>query len=587
MSGSGSSGARRVRRVAAGAAAVGLALALSGCGGGGGSASASFDTNLAGTSAGDSFNSAAVQTGGKVTWAIEQPVDNWNLLSADGNTFDYGQVLGGVYPYTFIANPSYAVTMNSDLLQSAEQTSTNPQTVVYRIKPNAAWSDGTPIDADDFVYAWHVQNGTDANIPSATNVGYSQIRSVTGSDGGKTVTVVFKTPFPDWKSLFGPLYPAHIAAQHGGDEASFAWFGAHPPAVSGGPFVVSSVSADKNSVTLSRNTRYYGTPAKLDEVVFRTITDAAQQTTALENRQVDGIYPPPDADLVSQIKNLGSAVTYHVDSGLQFEHFDFNLKNPALGDKTWGRTLRTAMFTAVNRADMLAKTIRQFQPTATTLDNRMFVHNQAGYQDNLTKYGLGTGDTAKARALLTAAGFKNAATGGRLTAPDGTPIPAFSLKYTLGNQLRQDECDLFAADMSKLGITVDVSPTDDLGATLAQSGGNYGYDIVVLAWVASPFPASANQPLYATDGGSNYGGYSNPNVDHWLTAAATSTDQAAVAADLNKADDQISQDAYTLPLYQKPTFIAFSSKLGNVRDNSTQIGPVYDLQQWGLKVSGS
>lgn len=589
MSGFGTSGMRRLRRVAAWSAvgAFGLVLGLAGCGGTNGGGGGASDANLAGTAAADGFNAATVQSGGKVTWTIEKTVQNWNLLSADGNTFDYGQVLNGIYPYTFIANPSYAVTMNPDLLESATQTSTSPQTVVYKIKPNAIWSDGAPINADDFVYAWQVQNGTDTDIANATSVGYDQIQSVTGSDNGKTVTVVYKTPFPDWKSLFGPLYPAHVAKQHGSNAASFTWFGANPPTVSGGPFVLSSVASDKSSVILSRNPKYYGPAAKLDQVVFRSITDSTQEPTALQNREVDGIYPQPQVDLVNQIKNMGDTITYHINSGLQFEHFDFNLKNPVLGNKTWGRTLRTAMFTAVNRNDMLSKTIRQFQSSATTLDNRMFVHNQAGYQDNLTKYGLGSGDTARARKLLTDAGFKNAATGGRLTAPDGTAIPAFSLKYTVGNKIRQDESDLFAADMAKLGITVNVSPTDNLGATLAQSGSNYTYDIIVFAWVATPFPASANQPLYVTGGGSNFGGYSNPDVDRWLNAAATATDPATIATDLNKADDQISQDAYTLPLYQKPTLIAFYPKLGNVRDNSTQIGPTYNIQQWGLKASGS
>ncbi|HEV2347420.1 MAG TPA: ABC transporter family substrate-binding protein [Actinocrinis sp.] len=589
MSGSGTSGVRRFRQLAAWPAAGTLVLGLTvtGCGGTDGGSGLAADANLAGTAAADGFNDATVQSGGKVTWAIGKTVENWNLLSADGNTFDSGQVLNGIYPYTFIANPSYSVAMNPDLLESAAQTGTSPQTVVYRIKQDAVWSDGVPIDADDFVYAWQVQNGADANIPNATSIGYDQIQSVTGSDGGKTVTVVFKTPFADWKSLFGPLYPAHVARQHGSDEASFTWFGANPPTVSGGPFTVSSVSSDRSSVTLSRNAKYYGPAARLDQVVFRSITDSTQEPAALRNREVDGIYPQPQADLVNQVKSMGGAVTYHIDSGLQFEHFDFNLKNPVLGDKTWGKTLRTAMFTAVDRTDMLSKTIWQFQPTATTLDNRMFVHNQARYQDNLAKYGLGSGDAAKARKLLTDAGFKNAATGGRLTAPDGATIPAFSLKYTAGDEIRQDESDLFAADMAKLGITVDVSPTDNLGATLSQSGTNYTYDIVVFAWVATPFPASANQPLYVTGGGSNYGGYSNPEVDRWLNAAATATDPAAITTDLNKADDQISQDAYTLPLYQKPTLIAFDPKLGNVRDNSTQIGPTYDIQQWGLKASGS
>jgi peptide/nickel transport system substrate-binding protein len=56
---------------------------------------------------------------------------------------------------------------------------------------------------------------------------------------------------------------------------------------------------------------------------------------------------------------------------------------------------------------------------------------------------------------------------------------------------------------------------------------------------------------------------------------------------LNNADTQISKDAYTLPLYQKPTLIAYKNTLGNVRDNATAAGPTYNIQEWGFKSSAS
>ncbi len=47
------------------------------------------------------------------------------------------------------------------------------------------WSDGKPINVDDFIYLWKAQNGTDCpkcDINSTT--GYAQIQSVVGSDNG-------------------------------------------------------------------------------------------------------------------------------------------------------------------------------------------------------------------------------------------------------------------------------------------------------------------------------------------------------------------------------------------------------------------
>jgi peptide/nickel transport system substrate-binding protein len=565
------------------AGATGLAL-MTGCSGSsGGSGSGSSSTSIAGTAAADTYNSGTPKQGGSVTWTIEKTMDNWNLLSAEGNTFDYGQIINALAPSAFLFNPSYSVSMNTDLLVSATETSTSPETVVYKIQPNAVWSDGTAINANDFIYNWEVQNGTDANIPAATTTGYQNIESVTGSDNGKTVTTVYKTPFADWKSLFTTMLPAHIAAEHGSNEASFTWFQSNPLPVSGGPFVVSSVSSDHTSVILKRNTKYYGKAPYLDQITFRAITDSSQEPTALQNHEVDGIYPQPQTTLVTQLKNMGSQIRYQIDSGLSFEHIDFNLKNPALGNATWGKTLRTAMFTATDRNAILSKTIQQFQPSAVPLNSRMMVPGQNGYQDNVTQYGLGGGSTSKAESLLTAAGFKDVGAGkGGLKAPDGSAIPSFQMKYTVGNQIRQDTCTLFASEMAQLGITVDVSPTDNLGATLSQSGNGYSYDIIDFAWVNTPFPASANQPLYSTGGGGNYGAYSNSTVDSLLTQAEQTSDSSTQVTDLNKADQQISQDAYTLPLYQKPALIAFYPSVLNARDNTTSMGPTYNVGQWGL-----
>src|SRR6185312_13478806 len=287
---------RRRRMVVCAAAATGLAL-LAGCGGSNnGTSGGGSSTSISGTSAADSFNTGTPKQGGSVTWTIEKTMQNWNVLSADGNTFDYAQVVNALTPSTYIFNPSYKVTMNSELLVSANETSTSPETVVYKIQPNAVWSDGTPINADDFIYNWQVQNGTDANIAAASTTGYQDIQSVTGSDNGKTVTTVYKTPFGDWKSLFINMYPAHIAKQHGNNEQSFNWFQTNPLPVSGGPFVVSSVSGDKTSVILKRNPKWYGKQVPLDQITFRAITDAAQEPTALQNHEVDGIYPQPETN---------------------------------------------------------------------------------------------------------------------------------------------------------------------------------------------------------------------------------------------------------------------------------------------------
>ncbi|MBW8806851.1 MAG: ABC transporter family substrate-binding protein [Catenulisporales bacterium] len=590
---------RRTLALQTGAIAAAVVLAATACGSGksGGGSSSSGSSGGGGDK--NTVNSATVKQGGKITWTIEKTVQDWNPLTSNGNTFDYAQVTNGIYPDVYVPQPDYSLKLNTDLMDGDPQFTVGgpgtPQKIVYKIQQNAKWSDGTPITADDFIYLWQTQNGGNPNIDAASTTGYSQVDSVVGSDNGKTVTVTFKPdqPFADWKSLFTSLLPAHVAKQHGDLAASFTWLDANPPTVSAGPFQIApgGVSADKSLVKTIRNPQYYGKAANLDEIDFRAITDSTQEPTALANGEVDGIYPQPQLDLVNRVRNI-SGVDYHVSQGLVFEHIDLNMRNTALGGPADADqrapakvALRQAMFTAFDRQGLLNRTVKQFTDNAKVLNNRMLLPGLPGSQDNVTSSYPEAGDLAKAKQILTSAGYTGVGTA--LVDPAGKPVPAFSMRYTVGNALRQDTCNLFAQAMKQLGITVNVSSTDALGKTLTQSDAQHQWDIIVFAWVATPFPNSANQPIYTTAKQgvplSNYGYYSNADVDKWLADAAKNADEKVRESDLNQADAQITKDAYTLPLYQKPTMIAYKNTLGNVRDNATQIGPTYNIQEWGFK----
>jgi peptide/nickel transport system substrate-binding protein len=534
----------------------------------------------------DTINTATVTKGGTLTYALEKTIDNWNVLTSAGNTFETAEVMNSIWPAAFNVLPDLGPKLNADLLTSATVTSSSPQTIVYVINPKAVWSDGTPINVDDFIYQWKAQDGADCSkCDIASTTGYSQIASITGSNNGQTVTVVMKTPFSDWKSMFSSLIPYHTANPQGLDQVNLekSWdtgFATAPPTVSGGPYVISNFQKDQ-SVTLTPNPKWYGANGPyLDKLVFRMITDATQEPPALQNGEIDAMYPQPEVDLISQLNGM-SNVVYQLDLGLVFEHIDLNLQNPALQNVA----LRKALFTAVDVKGMIARTAGQTDPGITPLGNRMFVPGQNGYQDDVTSLGYGSGNVAAAKQILTAAGYK---VGSTLTDPSGKAVPALSMRYTQGNAVRQTECQLFAAAAKQLGVTVNVSPTDSLGDTLTQKDANHKYDIIVFAWVATPF-GSSNAALYQSDKaqgtpgnwGGNYGHYSNPAVDAALADSLTTTDPAKELADLNTADKQLSADAYTLPLYQKPVILAYNAKWGNIRDNATSVGPPYNTQDWG------
>ncbi|MFF9817820.1 ABC transporter family substrate-binding protein [Streptomyces sp. NPDC014006] len=550
-------------------------------------------------------NSGATKRGGTFTYVLEKNIQQWNIQDTNGNTFENGEAIEVVLPMVFVPQPDFTVKLNTDLVTSATQTSTSPQTFVYKINPKASWNDGTPITADDFVYYWRTNNGKDCPPPPASDstqtkgclpqstAGYDRIKSVTGSDSGRTVTVVMAKPFSDWKSLFGagyPLYPAHVAEKTSGAAAGDAahmsaaqmakgwqYFQNNPPTkyATAGPYKMQQW-VDNDHATFVPDPKWWGTTKPtLDRLIFKVITDATQEPVALKNNEVQGIYPQPEVDLVNQVKDIPK-VTYSIGNGLTWEHFDLNLHNPVIGKY---KALRLAMFTAIDIKDIMSKTVGQFDPKVKPLGNHNFVPGQAGYQDLVSGTGQGAGDLAKAKKYLTDARFTGVGTA--LKTPDGKSVGPFNCRYTTGNQIRQSECQILQSALGDLGIKITIKPIGaaDLGTVLA----GHKYDIVVFAWVASPFPSANAQQTWVTGGGGNYGGYSNKTVDSLIAQAIGETDAAKAASLLNQADKIMVGDAYVLPLYQKPTFLAVQSRFVNMRNNATNVGPPYNVAEWGLR----
>jgi peptide/nickel transport system substrate-binding protein len=586
---------------AAGVAAMALVAACGGSSGGstgtgkGGSAPKGdiWSSGLSGDV--NTVNTANVGQGGKVVYVSEKDFNaGWNLNTSASNTFELGELEDLIYPSVYLYEPDLTgLKLTSDTFASAELTSTNPQVVTYKIQPNAKWSDGAPIDVNDFIYFWKAQNGTDCKTCDILGTtGYDDITSITGSDNNKTVTVKFKAPYSDWKGLFGGGYgilPSHLAKSHGWDNTptglAKSWntyFVNTVPKVSGGPFVIQTYKANKY-VILAPNPNYYGTKPKLSQLVFQIITDATQEPTALQNGEVDAIYPQPELDLLNAVKRIPNTA-YQLDSGLSFEHFDFNLHTPSLAQGK-GDALRKALFTAVDTKQLIARTVGQFDSQVQQDGNLIFVPLQTKYyQDSTAGTGFGSGDLTAAKKLLTDAGYTGVGTA--LKDPQGKAIPTLRMRYTVGNAIRQTECQLFATQAKALGVNVKVESTDSLGKTLGHDPA-HDFDVVVFAYVGGPLFVSGNAPIYQSGAGGNIMFYTNSSVDSLLKQAIASTDLTKAADFMNQASKQVVADAASLPLYEKPLFLAYHTKIGNIRDNATQMGPPYNAQQWGLKTTST
>ena len=69
-------------------------------------------------------------------------------------------------PSPFVVNAAGSPTPNPNLIVQSELVSTKPETIVYTLNPKAVWSDGVPITAKDFIYAWTQQRGDLTSDPA-------------------------------------------------------------------------------------------------------------------------------------------------------------------------------------------------------------------------------------------------------------------------------------------------------------------------------------------------------------------------------------------------------------------------------------
>jgi peptide/nickel transport system substrate-binding protein len=473
-----------------------------------------------------------------------------------------------VYPSVFRVHPDFSVRLDQTLMAGAELTGQDPQTITYRIRPEARWSDGVPVSADDFQYLWRHLNGADRRTDAFTTIGYDRIERVTGSGDGKTVTVVFKRRFADWKSLFANLLPAHhVRRQPGGWNNGLD---KHPETIpSGGPFRIAGFRQGE-TVTLQRNDRYWGRKAHLDRILIRLVPDADAQLDALRNHEADLIRPQPSNDLVNHIRQL-PGVRNQVRPTLGFEQLTFNLKHPVLADLA----VRQAIATAIDTPQVVERLVRPIDPGARPLGNRIWLTGQQPYQDHAGGYGKG--DTQAARRLLEQASWTLGADG--VYAKDGRPLRLGWLTFS-GDERRKAEGVLLQAQLAKAGIRLELSDARPLVFFERLDDGNF--DIADFAPVGDPFALSGSQDLYRTASGGNSGRFSDPEVDDLYQRATGELDPARAAGLGNEIDLRLWAQLPSVPLYQVPGVLAWRQDLVNVEHNTTTAGPFWNAGTWGF-----
>jgi peptide/nickel transport system substrate-binding protein len=556
-------------------------LLLSACAGGaaGGTQGSGAPSAAPGQVTGDlnTVNTVEVQPGGEITMAIEKTIPNWNTLSAAGDISETVWVTSALYPAAFVIQPDAStIEMNEDLLESAEVISQDPTVVEYVLNEDAVWSDGVPITGDDFIYQWQVLNTRDCpDCATHDSDGLDKVVSIDQSEDGRTVTVTYENTFSEWQRPFQRLLPAHIAAEHGSLYESFSdYFVNTVPEFSGGPYIITDFQEDV-SLTLEPNPEWYGEAPNLERINFVMITDTQQTPIAMQNGEIDVMYPQPQVDLLQQVRDMSQmGVSYQMNQSMVMESLMFNHSNSFLSDLP----LRQAIATAIDSQSVIDRTVGQFDETVTPVGSVMIMQQQEGYESKTEELNYGQGDTDAAIAILEEAGYT--IEDGALRTPSGQTVPALRAVYSVGNAVRESSMQVIQTALQPLGISLALETTDSLGDTTSNNE-PYGYDVVLVGYTGSPFIASNAFKRYTTGTGYNPF-YSSPETDALVDQALQATSREEAVELINEADAIVVHDLLLMPLYQKPSLLAYTAELGNIRDNPTISGPTYNIQEWGF-----
>lgn len=581
----------RGKALIAGAAALALALGActsSGSGGGGGGTGT-------GTGAGTSH-----PTGQLIYGEGSDFPENLFPIIAAGNVTSNANIMGRVLDGAFRIAPNVSFQMDPDQVTDATSTMVNGQQVVdIKINPKAVWDDGQPITADDYVFTFN-----DTKSVDPAKGGCPALLGTTGADQVESAVAVSKLefkmtykkgePFADWKGSWAgasgssPLLSKHVmdkgSPKANCDAITKGWpiQNGVPAGASNGPWLLQGKNVDVSSktVTLVPNPKYWGAQPKLARIVYVNIgSDSDTNVKALQNQEVNMIYPQPQLDIVKNLQAL-PGVTTSINFGPSFEHFDFNTRDPLLAHKE----VRQAIAYAIDRETLVHSTVGQFSDKAAVLGNRLLVASQDGYEDHSGDYAKQ--NIAKAKSLLEGIGATMGNDG--YYSLNGHEL-SFKVMTTQSNPLRDETVALAAQMVKKAGIKLVEAPSANIFADKSKPDSLEagGFQIALFAWVAGPALSSNNsiyKSLKAQGGaqGQNYVHGDDPAVDAALTKLAAAPDPQTEVKYANEADKLLWGDMYTLPLYQKPTLLAYDSNYKGIADNSTQAGPLWNNDQFSV-----
>ncbi len=420
----------------------------------------------------------------------------------------------------------------------------------FTLRDTAKWSNGDPVTAGDFVYAWQraaspelaspyswyidlmsIENGADV---IAGDMPTSEL-GVTAIDD-TTLEVRLTQPLPYFAQMVthGTTFPVHQATieEHGSD-----WV-LPENMVSNGAYVLTEFVPQERLVR-ERNPMYWDNENTiLDKVTKLVITDENVALTRYLAGELDwtdvpaGQFPRLSAEFPDQAVSVPQACSYY---------YMFNLRDGA-PEELQDPNVRKALSLAVDRDIIVNNVLAGGQKAAYT-----FTHwATAGFETpNIPMADMTQADrNAMAQELLAEAGY-------------GSDNP-LSIDLVYNTNESHKSVAIAISQMWKQTLGVETTLANQEWQTFLEARSNGDFDVARGGWCADYNEASTFLDLMDSGSGYNDSKYNNPEVDALLAAAKTADNPQA---NYDRVEEFIAQDTPIIPIYHYAAVDMFADNL--------------------------
>lgn len=434
--------------------------------------------------------------------------------------------------------------------------------LVYHIEPDATWADGAPVTAADFAHTVDIHRD-----PSllGSGAGYSALEAVEVIDE-KTIRLDFGEGYGPWQSLFTRVFRV-------GDPSTSI-----QELDTSGPFTFVDW-AEGEHLTIARDLKWWpetdplsgDPPGDIAQVRFVFIDTLEGMVDALEAGEVDVISARPDQATVEALRGI-EGVEIALAPGPFWEHIDFHHEDPTLSSH-W---TRLAIAHAVDREEILDRTVRLIDPRAQVLDNTIWMTNTHRYEPHFEV----EHDPARAEQILVSNGC--ALGGDGIYVCDGARM-SFVWATTSDDPARREIFDVVREDLAAIGVEVvaDFRSPSTFVSRDFLFGGPEAWQIVNFSWRARSDPLESHSTYLCGEAGElNVNRYCSEEVATLIRSAGSIVDPVERAAVYNEADRLYLEDLALIPLYQKPDLLAWRTGISGPEPNFSTSSDLWNIASW-------